>query len=143
MSLEGIAAAWSGNAAPRCREAAPPTPQCEWPWVVTATDSGQLTGELAGPARLLFISWNRRFVDSTAGLRLRDSLSTTLRARGLQERECKYRGRRWEAPTLGVEFILDTVPGGRWVASVFATTEPDAIPSLFCPAQPRIRAKAT
>jgi hypothetical protein len=143
MSLEDIATAWSAGTTPTCSEATSGVQKCEWPWLVTPVDSAQLTGELVAPGRLLFISWNRRFVDSIAALQLRDSLSQVLLARGLQEQECRHRGRFWEAPALGVHFVLDTVPGGRWVASVFATTKPKAVPRLFCPAAPPIDAKAT
>ena len=145
--LEELASAWSAGARPTCRPTRSGTGSsahsCEWPWVVTPTDSGQLSGELMSPDRYLFINWNRRFVDSTSGLHLRDSLSRALVARGLQERECKYRGRRWESSGLGVEFILDSVPNGRWVASIMATGHPDAMPTLFCPAQPRVPTTAT
>ena len=138
-SVEQLAAAWSAGGTPTCQVPATGSgsraEKCEWPWVVTAVDSGRLNGELQSRDRFLYINWGRRFVDSASALQLRDSLSKALLGHGLQERECRYRGRRWESPDLGVEFILDTA-AERWVASIFATPHPEAIPSLFCPAQP-------
>ena len=146
LSLDDLIASWSESSrTPTCLAAGTPgalgsgtpnTEYCEWEWVVVGADSGRLSGERSARDGFYLLNWVRHFRDSSGAASLRDSLSAALVARGLQERECRYGGRRWETANLGVEFGRDTIRGGTWVAAVFATPVPAAIPPVFCPPRP-------
>ena len=147
LDLDALILAWAGTSTPVCGASGTPAADglgsglpgamyCRWDWMVAGSDSARLGAERMERDGFYFADWNRRFRDSSGVAALRDSLARALRSSGLQERECRNGGRRWETANLGVEFTPNNLVAGMWVAMVFATTKPDEIPSLYCPARP-------
>lgn len=149
LSLEEIAAAWSGGRAdPTCRPQGPrgeylgPIPgaeHCQWPTVVRGKQFGTVTGNRDAIMGLGLITWERTVSDAAAVEALADSLAGVFTAWGLAEYPCPDGGRRWQRSRLGVQFTpVPPDASGRTRVMVSATSLPSSLPALTCPGAPTL-----
>jgi hypothetical protein len=154
MTLEEIAAAWSGGRAdPTCRSSGPrgeylgPVPgaeHCQWPTVTRGAEWGTVTGLRDAVMGLTSLTWERSVPDTSAAARLADSLGTALTRHGLTAYLCPEGGHRWQQPGLGVQYVLGPLGAdGRVRVTVFATTLTESLPELLCPGAPKLPAEGS
>lgn len=147
FALDSIAARWSGSRArPVCQSHGPrgeylgPIPgsvSCRW--AMAGAAQGEIIGQRNAMFGLGMITWQRTLPDSTFVARLADSLGVALRAAGMSEYPCRFGGRRWLGPQLGIE--LAPAPPRKnepQRIAVFATRIPAALPSFSCPSAPHL-----
>jgi hypothetical protein len=141
LALEAIARDWSRSSnPPRCepqlsRGLPEPTRTCEWP--VGSSDRGGLkvSGLANAAGKIVLVAREDDVADRAAALRLRDSLSVSMRAAGLREFRCPWDGdgRQWRSAQATVHMTIGaTLPDGRISILIFATTHTDSVPEVLC-----------
>ena len=145
LALSDVAREWSGSSLPpQCtpdvqqkRDGVPRTLRmetCAWPVQSRGRGEMRLTGVKTPIGALGLLTRQEDVPDSAAAFRLRDSLSTALRAQGFREYQCYSDDRQWRSSRGAVHFSVGAVlPTGFLRIGIFAATDSQSIPSIACP----------
>ncbi len=140
VSLEAMARDWTGSSiAPRCTADAEPDPggptkRCDWPILPRGRGVLHVAGRQSPNGQLALLTREEDVTDRAAALRLRDSLSVSLRAAGLREYRCPEEDRQWRSAHATVHLLIGaTLPNGLLRIAILATTESASVPDFACP----------
>lgn len=140
LSLEALARDWTGSSvAPRCAANAEPglrgpSRQCEWPILPRGRGVLRVSGRANAAGQLVLVAREEDVTDRTTALRIRDSLSVSMRAAGLREYRCPKDDRQWRSAQATVHMMVGaTFPNGLLRIAIFATTETASMPDVACP----------